>query len=326
MRQRLKLVLLPALALGLFVYVANSNFFLAVEHGEPTLLAHRGVAQRFDAASMDSEACSASRIAPPTHDYLENTIRSMSAAFAAGADLVEFDVHPTTDGQFAVFHDWTLDCRTNGHGVTREHSMTDLRALDIGYGYTADGGRTFPFRGKGQGLMPTMDEVLATFPDRRFLINMKSNDSNEGAKLAAVLAGFPPERRVLLIPYGGDRPIEEVRRRLPDMKIVSRGSLEACLLRYIGYGWTGVVPEACRNLALLVPANVAPWLWGWPDRFLARMRSVDSEVFVVGPWGGGATAGIDAPEELATLPEAYSGGIWTNAIEVIGPIVKGRMP
>ena len=36
----------------------------------------------------------------------------MRAAFAAGADIVEFDVHPTSDGQFAVFHDWTLDCRT----------------------------------------------------------------------------------------------------------------------------------------------------------------------------------------------------------------------
>ena len=36
----------------------------------------------------------------------------MRAAFAAGADIVELDIHPTTDGQFAVFHDWTLDCRT----------------------------------------------------------------------------------------------------------------------------------------------------------------------------------------------------------------------
>ncbi len=57
---------------------------------------------------------------PPTHGYLENTIASMQASFEAGADIVELDVHPTTDGRFAVFHDWTLDCRTDGHGVTRE--------------------------------------------------------------------------------------------------------------------------------------------------------------------------------------------------------------
>ncbi len=72
----------------------------------------------------------------------------MHAAFDAGADIVEFDVHPTTDGHFAVFHDWTLDCRTDGKGVTREHTLAELKKLDAGYGYTADGGKTYPLRGK----------------------------------------------------------------------------------------------------------------------------------------------------------------------------------
>jgi len=54
----------------------------------------------------------------------------MQAAFAAGADIVEFDIHPTTDGHFAVFHDWTLDWRTDGRGVTRERTLAELKALD----------------------------------------------------------------------------------------------------------------------------------------------------------------------------------------------------
>ena len=57
----------------------------------------------------------------------------MRASFEAGADILEFDIHPTTDGRFAVFHDWTLECRTDGRGVTREHSMAALKRLDIGY-------------------------------------------------------------------------------------------------------------------------------------------------------------------------------------------------
>jgi glycerophosphoryl diester phosphodiesterase len=84
---------------------------------------------------------------PPTHGYLENTNPSMDASFRAGADIVEFDIHPTTDGKLAVFHDWTVDCRTDGKGVTREHSLAELKRLDIGHGHTADGGKTFPFRG-----------------------------------------------------------------------------------------------------------------------------------------------------------------------------------
>jgi len=82
-----------------------------------------------------------------------------------------------------VFHDWMLDCRTESKGVTREHSLAALKKLDIGYGYTADGGKSFPFRGKGVGLMPSLDEVLETFPNRRFLINIKSNDASEGTSL-----------------------------------------------------------------------------------------------------------------------------------------------
>jgi glycerophosphoryl diester phosphodiesterase len=262
---------------------------------------------------------------PPTHDYLENTIASMRAAFEAGADIVEIDVHPTTDGQFAVFHDWTLDCRTDGKGVTREHTMAELKRLDIGYGYTADGGRTFPFRGKGVGLMPSLDEVLTTFPDRRFNINVKSRDASEGVRLAAFLERLPPARRAQLIVYGGDEPVAEVKRRLADVKTVSRGSLKACLIRYVGYGWTGIVPDACRGMAVLVPINIAPWLWGWPDRLLARMDTMGSSVFVLGPYHGGEfSTGIDTPEDIVRLPAGYAGGIWTNEIELVARALKAE--
>lgn len=58
-------------------------------------------------------------------------------------------------------------------------SYLPLQALDIGHGYTAERGKTFPFRGKGINLMPTLDEVLNHFPDRSVLIHIKSADENE---------------------------------------------------------------------------------------------------------------------------------------------------
>jgi glycerophosphoryl diester phosphodiesterase len=77
----------------------------------------------------------------------------------------------------------------------RNHSMAELKALDIGCRYTADGGTIFPLRSKGIGLMPTLDEVLATFPDRRFVINVKCKDIHEGEKLAAILKQLSPDER-----------------------------------------------------------------------------------------------------------------------------------
>lgn len=304
--------------LAAFIYINNTSLFTTRPPGAPTLLAHRGMAQQFDPTGVGRDTCTASRMLPPTHSYLENTIASMRAGFAAGADIIEADIHPTTDGQFAVFHDWTVDCRTEGKGVTRDHSMVELKALDIGYGYTADGGKTFPFRGKGVGLMPSLDEVLRTFPDRQLLINIKSNNPEEGRKLAAYLAALPADRRKTLMVYGGDRPIAAVRAALADVRTMSRSSLKTCLLRYIGIGWTGFVPDACRNTLVLVPINIAPWLWGWPDRFLDRTEGAGSRAFALGPYSGGDfSTGLDTPELLSRLPANYSGGIWTNEIETV---------
>ena len=310
-----------------FAYLNNANFGSPPTGGKPTLLAHRGVAQRFSLEGVTNDTCTATRIEQPTNDYLENTIPSMQAGFDAGADIVELDVHPTTDGQFAVFHDWTLDCRTNGTGVTREHTLAELKALDIGYGYTADGGMTFPFRGKGIGLLPSLDDVLLAFPGRRLLINVKSNDPAEGDLLAAKLASLDPAVRANLMVYGGAMPIAALRARLPEVKSMSIDSLKACLFPYLALGWTGMVPDACRNGLLYIPTNIAPFVWGWPTRFLDRMASVDTEVFVVGPYTGGSfSTGIDTSADLDALPTGFAGGILTNEIATIAPAVKAPDP
>lgn len=318
MGKTLKYAAAAIVAVAAAVYVNNSSLPATHTGDKPVLLAHRGIAQRFDERDVRNDTCTATRMLPPTHDYLENTIRSMRASFDRGADIVELDIHPTTDGEFAVFHDWTVDCRTDGQGVTREQSMARLKMLDIGYGYTADGGKTFPFRGKGIGLMPSLDEVLQTFPDRRFLINVKSRDRSEGEKLAAVLNRLPSEQRRLIMAYGGDEPIEAIRRLAPQTRTISRTAIKSCLVRYLGYGWTGIVPDACRNAIVLVPINYAPWLWGWPDRFLGRMAAVNSAVFVLGPYHSGEfSTGVDDADTFRRLPANYSGGIWTNEIETI---------
>jgi len=141
LNKKLKYAAAAIVVLAAAIYINNTNRLAAHRDGKPVLLAHRGIAQRFDERELKNDTCTAARMLPSSHEYLENTISSMRAGFAAGADIVELDVHPTTDGEFAVFHDWTLDCRTDGQGVTREHSMAYLKKLDIGHGYTADGGK-----------------------------------------------------------------------------------------------------------------------------------------------------------------------------------------
>jgi glycerophosphoryl diester phosphodiesterase len=325
MKRIFRIVGALALLLAGFIYLNNANWLTSAPESRSILLAHRGLAQTFDLDGVTNDTCTATRIHVPTHPYLENTLASMEAAFRAGADIVELDVHPTTDSRFAVFHDWTLDCRTDGKGVTREHALTALKALDVGYGYTADGGKTFPFRGKGIGLMPSLDDVLSTFPDQRFLIHIKSTDPHEGERLASHLAILPPAQRAHLIVYGGNLPVERFHQRLPDVRAMSRAGLTQCLLRYIAIGWSGYVPAACHHSLVLVPVNAAPWLWNWPNGFLNRMARAGSIVVVVGPYSPGEfSRGIDSEAEFAQLAHGFAGGIWTNRIDRIGALVRPR--
>jgi glycerophosphoryl diester phosphodiesterase len=306
-------------------WLANASWWSGYK-AETTILAHRGLAQTYSSEGLDRYTCTATRIWPPEHGYLENTLDSMAAAFAAGADVVEFDIHPTTDGQFAVFHDWTLECRTNGKGVTREQSMAYLKTLDIGYGYTADGGKTFPFRGKFIGAMPTLDEVLKRFPDKRFLINTKSRDPKEGEKLAARLMKLPVEQQRLLMSYGGDRPEAALSRAMPEMRTMSKRRAKDCFSNYVAWGWAGVEPVACHNTLVLVPQNYAWLLWGWPNRFVERMHAVGTEVYIIGPvdLGDPGSTGIDTLAMAERVPKDFPGGVWTNRAEVIAEHLSNK--
>ena len=170
--------------------------------------------------------------------------------------------------------------------------------------------------------MPSLDEVLATFPDRRLLIDIKSNDPADGEKLADRLLRLPSEGLPQIMVYGGDRPVDAVRARLRHLKTMWRASVRRCLINYIAIGWTGYMPAACRGSLLLVPINVAPWLWGWPNRFLVRMAAAGTEVFAAGPWDGGFSRGIDDAATFARLPIGYTGGIWTNRIDRIASLTR----
>ncbi len=320
-KKLLKRLAIFTLLLGVFMFLNNTTLFIKDRSGDPLLLAHRGLGQTFSMEGIEGDTCTAERIFEPEHPYIENTIPSMEAAFDSGADIVELDIKPTKDGQFAVFHDWTLDCRTDVEGTTQDYTMQELKKVDIGYGYTADNGKTFPFRGKGVGLMPSLDEVLSDFPEGEFLIHIKSDDPEEGKQLAHYLSKLSEKRLSQLTVYGGDRPVASLKNQLPDLQVMSRATLKSCLIPYLAGGWTGHIPAACETTQLHIPEKFTPLMWGWPDKFLNRMDAVDTRVIVVGG-NGKWSEGLDTVDDIKQLPDEYTGGIWTNRIDRIAPLYK----
>ncbi|MCO6178059.1 glycerophosphodiester phosphodiesterase family protein [Ciceribacter sp. RN22] len=314
----IRIALIASTAVIALLWGVNTSLFSRFPEREaPRLLAHRGQHQMFDREGLTAETCTAGRIRPPEHAFLENTVPSMRAAFDAGAAVVELDVHLTPDGAFAVFHDWTLDCRTEANGVTEDTPMTRLKQLDIGHGYTADGGKTFPFRGQGIGMMPTLTEALDALPEGRFLVNFKSRRAEEGDALARLLTSHPAYRKAVFAVYGGGEPTEAAIAATPGLKGYTARSAKDCLLGYLALGWSGYVPEACRDTLVPVPVNYAFLLWGWPEKFYNRMQAAGSDVILLGAYEKGDTgsAGIDDVATWRMVPAGFPGFIWTNRIE-----------
>ncbi|HEV2146475.1 MAG TPA: glycerophosphodiester phosphodiesterase [Longimicrobiaceae bacterium] len=103
----------------------------------------------------------------------ENTLEAFRRALEWWrADVLEVDVQPTADGDVVVFHDATVDRTTDGSGPVAGLRLEEIRRLDGGFRFTADGGRSFPFRGRGVRIA-TLEELLRAFPDARVNVEIK---------------------------------------------------------------------------------------------------------------------------------------------------------
>ncbi len=308
--------------------LSNASFLAPDPVGKPRLIAHRGVYHLYDKrAAVGRDTCTAQHIYAPSHQIFENTPESMRLAVGYGAAMVEVDVAPTRDGRMVLFHDWTVDCRTEGKGATRDLTLAQLQALDIGHGYTADGGKTFPLRGKGVGKMPTVEAGLAALPVHPILFNFKSKNPAEADQLVAILkASGRDSAKIGDAFYGAERPVKRMRELLPDNWAFDlKTEAMACSKDYVTYGWTGIVPESCRGGTLAIPVNYQWAFWGWPDRLIQRMDSVGARVIVFGPYESGkSNEGLSDPRQLAKIPSSFNGYIWVEDIAAIGPALKPR--
>lgn len=140
----------------------------------PLLIAHRG----------------GSALAP------ENTLAAFIPAVEHwAADMIELDVHASSDGHCVVIHDPTVDRTTNGTGRVADLPLAALRGFDAGYRFTPDNGRTFPFRDQGVRI-PTLEEVLEALPDVPLTIEVKTGAVQR--PLLATLERFNANDRVIL--------------------------------------------------------------------------------------------------------------------------------
>lgn len=68
----------------------------------------------------------------------ENTMAAFELAQKMGADGIELDVQLTSDGELVVIHDHELSRVSNGKGCVKDHTLSELKALDFGGWFSSE--------------------------------------------------------------------------------------------------------------------------------------------------------------------------------------------
>lgn len=64
----------------------------------------------------------------------ENTLRAFELAIRQGAQMIELDLHASSDQQVVVIHDFTLDHTTNLKGRVNQRTLAEIKQADAGKG------------------------------------------------------------------------------------------------------------------------------------------------------------------------------------------------
>ena len=198
----------------------------------------------------------------------EATLLAFEHALASGADVLEFDLHASSDGVIVVIHDDTVDRTTDGTGDVSAMTFDELRLLDACYDFSPDGGQTHPYRGMGVQL-PTPQEIFDAFPDRYYLMEIKQSEPSIVPTLLDVIDDYGLVERVVIASFA-QVTIDEVRAsNLPIMtamtapemvEFVTMGSdpnyAPPCL--FVQPPWEGV-DQALVDNAALHGLKVHPW-------------------------------------------------------------------
>lgn len=145
----------------------------------------------------------------------ENTKEAFEKAVAQGVSMIEMDVHLSADGQWVVLHDSTLIRTCGREGSVSEMRAAALEAVDAGHYWSADGGKTFPYRDAGF-MIPTLESVLQRFETVPLSIEIKEASTEGIVTLAALLRSLSADARVIV---GSEyhKPIAALRKLLPEL-------------------------------------------------------------------------------------------------------------
>lgn len=154
----------------------------------PLLVAHRGVPEQ----------------AP------ENSLSGFQLAMEQGADLLEVDIHLTSDQQLVLMHDSSVDRTTTGSGKVNTMTLEQIKKLHL---WGPDDRFS---KSHAQERVPTLAELFELVSDRdvRLVLELKTAEDVIPILLCSLISEYQMEDRVNVICFNGAL-LQKIRELIP---------------------------------------------------------------------------------------------------------------
>ncbi|MFF7054665.1 glycerophosphodiester phosphodiesterase [Streptomyces griseorubiginosus] len=226
-------------------------------------------------------------------DGLENTAFQFRQAVEAGYRYLETDVHATADGRLVAFHDATLDRVTDGAG-----RIADLPWADVRHARVA-----------GKEPVPLFEELLETFPEARWNIDVKAEPAL--LPLLELAERTDTWDRICVGSFSEARVMRAQRLAGPRLA-TSYGTRGVLNLRLRSWG----MPAALRRSA--VAAQVPEAQSGIPVVDHRFVRAAHAHGLQVHVWT------VNEPDRMHRLLDLGVDGIMTDHIDTLRKVMEDR--
>lgn len=144
--------------------------------------------------------------------------------------------------------------------------------------------------------------------------------ADQAAMLLAQLPAAVSERSIFV---GDDAAVAVIRKAQAKAWAFSVSGARACASAYKLSGLVGSVPSFCQNGTILLTLDDLGYtLWGWPNRFLARMQAAGVRVIIADNVIDGRIKGLTDVNQYGDIADSYNGYIWVDNIQDLGPALK----
>ena len=219
----------------------------------------------------------------------ENTLEAFQYSSDLGFTFMETDVQFTKDGEVVVFHDIDLKRIAGLEKKISELSLKEIKSIDL----------------IGGGKIPTLDDLLSSFKNLRFNIDIKVDSAVD--KTVGIIKSHEALNRTCLAAFSSKR-LNRIRILAGKDACTSMGQLEVSKL--IMRSW-GLPFDKQPGMCAQVPTTQ----WGIPvvtEGFIEEAHRQDKLVHV---WT------IDDPEEMRNLIKKSVDGLMTDKPSILKKVL-----